>query len=1038
MSDAESGKNGDNVFSSNSHLQAAENGRISVEERRYPPYAVDSQIPSVVTGSFLTSTHEASNNIASLGRASTVAGAARPTDPSSSAAFLERIPYVNNPSVDAPCPIPPAQSSSNPFLSPAGSSLGLTYTTQQQDAFRQPSPSFLRGPRLHLEDNELTMSSIQLMALRELAAASSPDAHHMKSHLEEDTQSLAVSTVGVHRMNFDERSDMDRQSLNQKKGGNVDLVDGNYRRSGSLRGLPDASNNNPHPDLTQDNVEIVVGGANGDLYRDGAPDTDYPEESKSIVGDVFLDEMIHNGLQKAKARRVAGADTDSDSHVTHQAHKRRAAKASREKMKNGSSTAGNVMSDFMDATKMGGNNKRPSDNCAICDRPLPRPIEAMTLAIKGLKPRFVRELKRTYPLRSFQPNDRICIKDVHNVMQIRIEQLLEEDQTQLSRLQDDAMRNLGDFELQEQNWQKQFERGWTVAEKAADVVARFGGSWKFIIALIGFLASWMSLNGILNIESIGKAWDPFPFILLNLFLSSLAAFQAPIIMMSQNRQSQLDRLQNDYVSKIILRAEHQVRHVNAKVDFLLSHQWKRLLEIQEIQIDLLQTLQSQSRRLAASTKVSQGVHSSDPAATGFLQPMSPNIPPTMEAATVPRPLMPLNRVQTQYWSMETSPDEHVRMLLAHHYGSAKSAYDDTMIFAHWHTDGDNFMGYVENVRFEVRHPGVIKRITYDIGFNDPQATLDDVFSGEGMVTLRNDLDLKHMNLVGRLVRIEIHAKDRSPVTFANGDLPSRYKPTFFLKRGDKITDFWKAHINRLNLTYSPPYQAAVLALKPGQIVRNLRVDFLPSAGVCEATVLMKRIEGSSDISRIGAGVGGTGPSKKKRRQKQLQQQTQAQLQTDPGAVSDAPSYLSPKVPTAFANNNITNNNFSDAASVTSTNSVAQMQPIQEDPLSYLRDVIGPRPVPEDTWKHIAHAEWPENSIPASSLPVVAGSLSPGGGPVVNVMLETGVGGKDIVLTESTPVTVYLEEVLVGPAVYVFLCDETRVAYHGQIEEILEA
>ncbi|KAJ3278442.1 hypothetical protein HDU76_009889, partial [Blyttiomyces sp. JEL0837] len=207
---------------------------------------------------------------------------------------------------------------------------------------------------------------------------------------------------------------------------------------------------------------------------------------------------------------------------------------------------------------------QPSKHCALCDRPLPQPIGTQTVEIRNLKLRFQRELKKAYPLRAFLPTDRICVKDLHYLMQKRIDQLLEEDQTDLARLQDDAMRNLGEYELQEQNWQKQFERGWTFGEKAADLVARFGGSWKFIGCLLGFLGTWAALNLILGSISNNNPnvnpWDPYPFILLNLFLSMLAALQAPIIMMSQNRQSQLDKLQSDYISKIVLRAEHQVRH----------------------------------------------------------------------------------------------------------------------------------------------------------------------------------------------------------------------------------------------------------------------------------------------------------------------------------------------------------------------------------------------------------------------------------------------------------------------------------------------
>ncbi|KAJ3311531.1 hypothetical protein HDU76_003098, partial [Blyttiomyces sp. JEL0837] len=90
------------------------------------------------------------------------------------------------------------------------------------------------------------------------------------------------------------------------------------------------------------------------------------------------------------------------------------------------------------------NNKHdPSTTCAVCDRPLPRPIATQTLDVKTLKPRFQREIKKAYPLRGFQPTSRICVKDLHFIMQKRIDELLEEDQTELAKLQEAAMKNLG-------------------------------------------------------------------------------------------------------------------------------------------------------------------------------------------------------------------------------------------------------------------------------------------------------------------------------------------------------------------------------------------------------------------------------------------------------------------------------------------------------------------------------------------------------------------------------------------------------------------
>lgn len=126
----------------------------------------------------------------------------------------------------------------------------------------------------------------------------------------------------------------------------------------------------------------------------------------------------------------------------------------------------------------------------------------------------------------------------------------------------------------------------TFGERAADAVANFGGSWTFIIVFAVVLVAWMALNVLLA----AGAFDPYPFILLNLVLSCLAAVQAPIIMMSQNRQEAKDRLRAQHDYQVNLKAELEIRNLNDKVDHLLSHQWERLAQIQEIQIDLLDEL----------------------------------------------------------------------------------------------------------------------------------------------------------------------------------------------------------------------------------------------------------------------------------------------------------------------------------------------------------------------------------------------------------------------------------------------------------------
>ena len=125
-------------------------------------------------------------------------------------------------------------------------------------------------------------------------------------------------------------------------------------------------------------------------------------------------------------------------------------------------------------------------------------------------------------------------------------------------------------------------------ERVSDKVASFGGSWLFIFIFFAVLIVWMYYN----VEVGGKAFDPYPFILLNLVLSCLAAIQAPVILMSQNRKETRDRqrAQDDYL--INLKAELENRSIDQKLDLLINEQFKELIEIQKVQIHKLDHLES--------------------------------------------------------------------------------------------------------------------------------------------------------------------------------------------------------------------------------------------------------------------------------------------------------------------------------------------------------------------------------------------------------------------------------------------------------------
>ncbi len=122
-------------------------------------------------------------------------------------------------------------------------------------------------------------------------------------------------------------------------------------------------------------------------------------------------------------------------------------------------------------------------------------------------------------------------------------------------------------------------------DRIADSVARFGGSWPFILLFLAMLVLWMGAN---SLELLLRPFDPYPFIFLNLLLSCLAALQAPVIMMSQNRQTARDRLQAEHDYEVNLKAELEIEGLHQKMDGLREDQWADLVRMQQRQILLLE------------------------------------------------------------------------------------------------------------------------------------------------------------------------------------------------------------------------------------------------------------------------------------------------------------------------------------------------------------------------------------------------------------------------------------------------------------------
>jgi uncharacterized membrane protein len=220
--------------------------------------------------------------------------------------------------------------------------------------------------------------------------------------------------------------------------------------------------------------------------------------------------------------------------------------------------------------------------CQICRKPK-APTEGQIAEV--IRPSLYDYIKAHHP--EWDGTGFVCFDDIGNCRKEYVKEVLQDEIGELSALDNEVVESLREHEIVSSNLEKQFEKKLTFGERLSDRIAEFGGSWKFLITFFSILVVWIAINGVLLMT---HAFDPYPFILLNLILSCLAAVQAPVIMMSQNRAEARDRLraENDY--KINLKAELEIRHLHEKIDHLLRRQYNRLFEIQQIQIELLEEI----------------------------------------------------------------------------------------------------------------------------------------------------------------------------------------------------------------------------------------------------------------------------------------------------------------------------------------------------------------------------------------------------------------------------------------------------------------
>ncbi len=182
---------------------------------------------------------------------------------------------------------------------------------------------------------------------------------------------------------------------------------------------------------------------------------------------------------------------------------------------------------------------------------------------------------------------KICKDDFNYYRMKYLTGIIEEEQSSIQNLEKAVLDSIRENEIISMNSNDMAKEKMSVGDQLSDNIAIFGGSWKFIISFFAVLFVWILINSHFLLKS---PYDPYPFILLNLILSCTAAIQAPIIMMSQNRQEKKDRIRSENDYKVNLKSEIEIRTLHDKVDHLLLDQWSKMMKIQEMQIEILEEI----------------------------------------------------------------------------------------------------------------------------------------------------------------------------------------------------------------------------------------------------------------------------------------------------------------------------------------------------------------------------------------------------------------------------------------------------------------
>jgi uncharacterized membrane protein len=226
--------------------------------------------------------------------------------------------------------------------------------------------------------------------------------------------------------------------------------------------------------------------------------------------------------------------------------------------------------------------------CDVCHQEYP---EYELISGHGIRHEIENLIKNDFP--DWDDYNYICKKDFNIYRSKYIENIINDETQNIRDLESEVLKSINNNEIITENINVAQQEKMKFGDIVADKVASFGGSWGFIILFFIVLLLWVIINTAILVK---KPFDPYPFILMNLILSCIAAIQAPIIMMSQNRQEKKDRMRSENDYKVNLKSEIEIRTLHEKVDHLLLDQWSKMMKIQEMQIEILEEIREKMKR----------------------------------------------------------------------------------------------------------------------------------------------------------------------------------------------------------------------------------------------------------------------------------------------------------------------------------------------------------------------------------------------------------------------------------------------------------